>query len=175
VLDVGCGTGNAALLAPARGATVTGVDPAARLLDVARARAIDHGLDITFSLGEAAALPIQSGSVDVLLSVFGVIFAPDPVTAAAEMARVTAPHGFSVDIEPRSHVFTAASIDDFLREELIDHPLGTASRAMLEARGKTDVQDEIVDRARELLTAGNEQPDGFAVTRPYVVAVARRS
>ncbi len=228
VLDLGCGTGNAALLAAARGATVTGVDPAARLLDVARARAIDHGLDIAFVLGEAAALPVESGSVDVLLSVFGVIFAPDPITAAAEMARVAAPHGrivlsawlptgavsqvvrmaretamaaldapptgpsfawherdalsglmaphgFSVDTEPRSHVFTAASIDDFLREELIDHPLGTASRAMLEARGKTDVQDEIIDRARELLTAANEKPDGFAVTRPYVVAVARRS
>ena len=93
VLDLGCGTGNAALLAAARGATVTGVDPAPRLLDVARARAVDHGVDITFALGEAAAVPMESGSVDVLLSVFGVIFAPNSVAAAAEMARVTAPHG----------------------------------------------------------------------------------
>src|SRR6476619_423380 len=88
VLDLGCGTGNAALLAAARGATVTGVDPAGRLLDVARARAVDQGLDITFALGEAAAIPVETGSVDVLLSVFGVIFAPDPVAAAAEIARV---------------------------------------------------------------------------------------
>jgi ubiquinone/menaquinone biosynthesis C-methylase UbiE len=228
VLDLGCGTGNAALLAAARGATVTGVDPAARLLDVALARAIDHGLDITFALGEAAAIPMERGSVDVLLSVFGVIFAPDPLASAAEMARVTAPHGrivlsawlpagavsevvrmaretamaaldvppmpppfawhdqdalsglmaphgFSVDIEQHSHVFTAASIDNYLQAEVIDHPRSTASRAMLEARGKTDVQDEIVDRAREILTAANEQPDGFAVTNSYVVAAAQRS
>jgi hypothetical protein len=46
---------------------------------------------------------------------------------------------------------------------------------MLEARGKTDVQDEIVDRALELLTAANQKPDGFAVTRSYVVAAAQRS
>ncbi len=93
VLDLGCGTGNAALLAAARGATVTGVDPAPRLLEIARARAVDHGVDITFARGEAAALPMESGSVDVLLSVFGVTFAADPGAAAAEMARVTAPRG----------------------------------------------------------------------------------
>ena len=93
VLDLGCGTGNAALLAAARGAIVTGVDPAARLLEVARGRAAESGLDITFALGDAAAVPMESGSVDVVLSVFGVIFAPDPVAAAAEMARITAPRG----------------------------------------------------------------------------------
>ena len=228
VLDLGCGTGNAALLSAARGATVTGVDPAARLLDVARARAVDHGLDITFALGEAAALPMESGAVDVLLSVFGVVFAPDPVAAAAEMARVTSgrsrivisawlpegairqvvrmaretemaaldtpsmpsafawhdggalsgllsPHGFSVDIEPHPHVFTAASIDDYLQDELVDHPLWVASRAMLGARRKGHVHTEIVERAREMLTAANEDPAGFAVTSSYVVATAHRS
>ena len=60
----------------------------------------------------------------------------------------------------------AASIDDFLRAEFIDHPLGVASRAMLEARGRTDVQAEIIVRAREMLAAANEEADGFAVTRP---------
>ena len=228
VLDLGCGTGNAALLAAARGATVTGVDPAARLLEVARAQAADQGVEITFALGEAGAIPVESGSVDVLVSVFGVIFAPDPVAAAAEMARVTAPHGrivltawlpggavgevvrmaretamaaldappspppfawheqdtlsgllaphaFSVGIERHAHVFTAASIEDFLQAELVEHPLSRASRAMLEARGKTDVQAAIVDRARELLTAANETSDGFAVTSSYVIAVAQRA
>ena len=93
VLDLGTGTGTAALLAAARGATVTGVDPAARLLDVARHRALEQDLDVTFALGDAAAIPVEDGSVDVVLSVFGVIFAPDPVAAAAEMARVIAPGG----------------------------------------------------------------------------------
>ena len=91
------------------------------------------------------------------------------------LSGLMAPHGFSVDIERHPHVFTAASIDDFLLAELIDHPLSAASRAMLEARGKTDVQDKIVDRAREILTPANEKPDGFAVTRSYVVAAAQRS
>ena len=51
VVDVGCGTGNAALLAAARGAKVTGVDPAARLVDVARDEAAARRLAITFALG----------------------------------------------------------------------------------------------------------------------------
>jgi SAM-dependent methyltransferase len=93
VVDVGCGTGNAALLAAARGARVTGVDPALRLLDVARLRAAAEALEVTFLAGEAAALPLADKSADVLLSVFGVIFAPDPQAAAAELARVTADDG----------------------------------------------------------------------------------
>jgi SAM-dependent methyltransferase len=88
VLDVGCGTGNAALLAAASGARVTGVDPAARLLEVARSRARSEGADITFLPGVAASLPVGDASADVILSVFGVIFAPDAVAAAAELSRV---------------------------------------------------------------------------------------
>ena len=56
VVDVGCGTGNAALLAAERGATVTGVDPAPRLLEVARAEAATRGLDATFAPGHAASV-----------------------------------------------------------------------------------------------------------------------
>jgi ubiquinone/menaquinone biosynthesis C-methylase UbiE len=91
VVDVGCGTGNAALLAAERGARVTGVDPAARLLEVAREAAAARGLDARFVAGEAAALPLQDGEADVVLSVFGVIFAADARAAAAELARVAAP------------------------------------------------------------------------------------
>jgi SAM-dependent methyltransferase len=93
VVDIGCGTGNAALLVAARGIRVTGVDPAARLLAVARHHAAVQRLDATFASGTAAALPLADGAADVALSVFGVVFAPDPVAAAAEMARVTAPAG----------------------------------------------------------------------------------
>jgi len=93
VVDVGCGTGNAALLAAATGARVTGVDPATRLLEVARQRAADDGLDVEFLPGDAAALPLPDASADLILSVFGVIFAPDPAAAIAEMARVLAPAG----------------------------------------------------------------------------------
>lgn len=93
VVDVGCGTGNASLLAAARGARVTGVDPAARLLEVASALAKERGLDATFVVGEAAALPLGDDAADVVLSVFGVVFAPDPAAAAAELARVARPGG----------------------------------------------------------------------------------
>jgi SAM-dependent methyltransferase len=91
--DLGCGTGNAALLAAACGAQVTGVDPAARLLDVARGRAASEGAKITFLSGEAAAIPVGDAGADVIVSVFAVIFAPDPVAAAAEMSRVVTADG----------------------------------------------------------------------------------
>jgi SAM-dependent methyltransferase len=93
VVDVGCGTGNAALLAALRGAQVTGVDPATRLLEVARVRADESGVTATFVQGDAASMPVATAGADVVLSVFGVIFAPDPAAAVAEIARVTAPGG----------------------------------------------------------------------------------
>jgi SAM-dependent methyltransferase len=93
VVDVGCGTGNAALLAAGRGATVTGIDPAQRLLDVAAATAAERGLDARFVLGDAADMPLDDDSADVVISVFGVIFAPDPEAAAIEIDRVTSPEG----------------------------------------------------------------------------------
>jgi SAM-dependent methyltransferase len=93
VLDVGCGTGNAAVLAAERGAHVVGVDPAARLLEVAAARARDAGLDVDFRRGEAASMPVDDAAFDVVLSVFAVIFAPDPEAAFAGMARALAADG----------------------------------------------------------------------------------
>jgi SAM-dependent methyltransferase len=93
VVDVGCGSGNAALFAAGRGARVTGVDPAARLLEVANAQAAERGLEAEFVTGEAAALPIPDGAADAVLSVFGVIFAADARAAAAEMARIAATSG----------------------------------------------------------------------------------
>jgi SAM-dependent methyltransferase len=93
VVDLGCGTGNATLLIAGQAAHVTGVDPAMRLLDVARHAADERGLEATFLAGEAGAIPICDGCADVIVSVFGVIFAPDPVAAAAEMARVVSDRG----------------------------------------------------------------------------------
>jgi SAM-dependent methyltransferase len=93
VLDLGCGTGNAALLAVRAGSTVTGVDPAARLLEVARDRAAAEGAEIDFAPGDAASIPLAEASVDAIVSVFAVIFAPDPGDAAAEMCRVLDPSG----------------------------------------------------------------------------------
>jgi SAM-dependent methyltransferase len=93
LVDVGCGSGNAAIRAAERGATVIGVDPSQRLLEVAAATAEERDLDAEFVLGEAASMPISEAEADVVVSVFGVIFAEDPVAAAAEIARVTKPSG----------------------------------------------------------------------------------
>jgi SAM-dependent methyltransferase len=92
-LDLGCGSGNAALELARAGAAVTAVDPSLRLLDVARKRAEAEALEIDARAGEAAAIPLADDSIDVIVSVFAVIFAPDPRAALSDMARVLAPGG----------------------------------------------------------------------------------
>lgn len=69
------------------------MDPAPRLLDVARAQARREGLTIEVLLGEAASLPVPDRRFDAVLSNFAVIFAPDPKAAVAEMVRAVAPDG----------------------------------------------------------------------------------
>jgi hypothetical protein len=101
--------------------------------------------------------------------------APFPWHDRDALSKLMAPHGFDVHIERRPHVFTAPSVEDFIESELIDHPLSRASQAMLETRGRTDVHDAIIDRARELLLDANETTDGFAVTSSYIVAGGQRS
>ncbi len=93
VLDLACGTGNAALLAAMRGAEVTGIDPAERLLDVAAGRARAAGVEVTWTPGTATELPFGDGSFDAVVSVFGVIFASPAEDAVAELVRVTADDG----------------------------------------------------------------------------------
>lgn len=93
VLDVGCGNGNASLAAARRWANVTGVDYVPELLVKARARAAAEALAIDFVEGDAEALPFGDAAFDVVLSTFGVMFAPDHVRAASELLRVCRPGG----------------------------------------------------------------------------------
>jgi SAM-dependent methyltransferase len=93
VLDVACGTGNIALAAARAGARVTGVDIATNLLDQARQRARAEGLTAHFDEGNAEQLPYPDAGFDVVLSMFGVMFAPRPEVAAAELLRVCRPGG----------------------------------------------------------------------------------
>ena len=93
VLDVACGTGNVAIPAARAGAVVTGIDIAPNLLAQARARASGEQLQIQFHEGDAECLPYPDASFDVVLTMFGAMFAPRPEQVAAELLRVCRPGG----------------------------------------------------------------------------------
>ena len=93
VLDVAAGNGNATLAAARRFAQVTSTDYVPALLERGRARAAAEGLDVTFEVADVEALPYPDSSVDVVLSTFGVMFAPNQPKAASELLRVCRPGG----------------------------------------------------------------------------------
>lgn len=93
VLDVATGTGNAALAAARCGAAVTGIDYVPALLERARIRAMAEGLMAEFREGDAESLPFPDKMFDAVVSVFGVMFAPDQAKAASELMRVCRPGG----------------------------------------------------------------------------------
>ena len=93
VLDVAAGNGNATLAAARRGAKVTSTDYVASLLERGADRARAEGLVVKFQAADAEALPFDDASFDVVLSTFGVMFAPDHAKSAAELARVCRPGG----------------------------------------------------------------------------------
>ena len=91
VLDLGCGDGTTALPIAQRGAQVLGVDIAANLVAAGNARAIAAGLDnLRFREGDASRLTgVADSSFDLVVSIFGAMFAPRPFDVAFEMVRVT--------------------------------------------------------------------------------------
>lgn len=88
VLDVAAGNGNATLAAARRGGIVISTDYVKSLLDQGMARAKAEGLQVDFEVADAEALPYLDGQFDIVLSTFGVMFAPDQVKSAAELLRV---------------------------------------------------------------------------------------
>ena len=93
VLDVACGTGNQSIPAARAGADVIGLDIATNLLEQARKRAADEKLKIEFVEGDAEKLPYEAARFDVVMSMFGAMFAPRPEVVAAELLRVCRPGG----------------------------------------------------------------------------------
>ena len=95
VLDLGCGDGTTAIPEAKRGARVLGVDIARNLVEAGNARAKAEGLtNITFQEGDATDLhDLPDASFDLVVSIFGAMFAPKPLDVAKEMVRVTRPGG----------------------------------------------------------------------------------
>jgi len=94
VLDVACGSGNGALAAARRawGNTV-GLDFVPALLERGRERAAAERLEVEFVEGDAAELPFGEAEFDVVISIFGAMFAPEHEVTAAELLRVCKPGG----------------------------------------------------------------------------------
>jgi SAM-dependent methyltransferase len=93
VLDVACGSGNAAIAAARSGCDVVGIDYVPALLARGRRRVEAEGLQADLVEGDAESIPFPSASFDAVLSVFGAMFAPNHAQAASELARVCRPGG----------------------------------------------------------------------------------
>ncbi|MFF8847923.1 class I SAM-dependent methyltransferase [Streptomyces sp. NPDC015127] len=106
LLDVGCGTGNAALAAARLGAVATGTDPTPELLAVAAGRAHDEGLPVAW---QEAPVDRLSGVYDRVVSVFGAMYAPNARRAVAAMVERCAPGGRIVSAAWTPDGFMAAA------------------------------------------------------------------
>jgi ubiquinone/menaquinone biosynthesis C-methylase UbiE len=95
VLDLGCGDGTTALPAAKLGAEVLGVDIARNLVEAGNKRAAQHGLsNLKFQEGDATNLhTLPNQGFDLVVTIFGAMFAPKPFDVAKEMVRVTRPGG----------------------------------------------------------------------------------
>src|SRR5208282_1803309 len=95
VLDLGCGDGTTAVPAARLGADVLGVDIASNLVAAGNRRAYTLGLqNLRFQEGDASSLAgLNDKSFDLVVSIFGAMFAPRPFDVAKEMVRVTRPGG----------------------------------------------------------------------------------
>jgi SAM-dependent methyltransferase len=164
-LDVATGTGAVALRAARAGAKVTGLDFAPELLETAARLAAAEGLDISFDRGDAERLPYEDECFDVVSSSVGVIFAPDHVAAAAELARVLPSGGrlgiaawrpdprwsFLADFRP-SPPDEAGDSDDWGREEHAQALLGDAFELRFE-EGDCPLVGEAPEAVWELVSS----------------------
>lgn len=160
VLDLGSGTGYPAVLAAQTvGPTgsVTGIDLAEQMLDVARRKAASLSLsNVTFRTGDVTTLPFESASFDAVTSRFCLMFLPDIPKAAAEIARVLKPGGWlaaSVWCAPDRNPSLGLSLEAIKQVVELPPPDPTAPgifrlakpgdlAAMLQAAGFTDLTDQ---------------------------------
>ncbi len=124
VLDVACGTGVIARLAASSvgtGGSVTGVDVAPEMIEVARGTTAADGADVEWHVADAADLPFPDGAYDLVVCQMGLMFMPDPLGALREMRRVLAPDGRIVvstpgAIQPLFEILERAIVDQIAPE-----------------------------------------------------------
>jgi SAM-dependent methyltransferase len=106
MLDVACGAGQIAIPSARNGVQVTGIDIAANLVEQARARAKAEGVNARFDEGDAEMLPYDNSEFDLVVSLIGAMFAPQPDRVASELKRVCKPGGRIVmaNWTPEGHV-----------------------------------------------------------------------
>lgn len=147
------------LLAAEQCGEVTGVDPATRLLEIARAQAASEGKNVTFLPGDAASFPVGDSAMpfaweqrEALLSLLG-------------------SRGFSVEVTHHALAFTGSSAREFLDDQARNHPMAVAGLSVLEQLGQAEA---LRARLLAILENGNEDAGKFRVTSRYVIATARR-
>ncbi|MGH2417260.1 MAG: class I SAM-dependent methyltransferase [Candidatus Limnocylindria bacterium] len=141
VLDLGTGTGNAAGLAAGDGRRVIGLDGAAGMLEIARREVPD----VEFIEADFTRIPLEEGSIDVVIGVHALLFADDRVAALADWLRVTAAGGrLSLSVPgPGTVVPTAVFGDVYLRYGLTwgnDYPTGGELAGWAREAGWSDVR-----------------------------------
>jgi len=104
LLDVGCGSGQSAIPAARKGMKVTGIDVAENLIQYARNRCAEENINARFDVGDAENLPYADNSYDVVITMIGAMFAPQPDQVVNEFARVIKSGGqlFMANWTPRS-------------------------------------------------------------------------
>lgn len=120
VLDLGTGTGNAALEAARRGARTIGVDRARRLMGIAREREEAEGLDVRWVVGDLHDLPFLDASFDAAVSVSAAVLVPGAARTAAEVVRVLKPGGKAVLVgwDGTEGGFMPPALLDVLQDEM---------------------------------------------------------
>ena len=165
VLDVACGTGNAAIRAAQAGGQVVGLDLTPELFEPGRRLAAQAGVSIDWVEGDAEAIPYEDNSFDVVHSTFGCMFAPRHRVTATELARVLRPGGRLglcnwTPEGSQSHFFRALGAylpppPDFAQPPLLwgteDHvrELFAGSGVQLEFERDTAIENEPFETGRE--------------------------
>lgn len=158
-LDLGCGDGTTAIPLARLGADVVGIDIARNLVDAGNRRAAAAGLSrLKFQEGDACNLAgVADHSFDLVLSVFGAMFAPKPLDVAREMVRVTKPGGrivmgnwipndptFVSQLLKISSMFTPPPPESFV------NPMTWGSEShIIERFGQAGVPEENITMARD--------------------------